>query len=331
MNGILFLVIGPSGAGKNSLISKVVSNNKLVRFLPSYTSRPKREDEKEGNPYYFVSIKEFERKIQNKELIEWKFVHGHNYYGIGKKEVDDALIKGKNLITDIEVLGAIDTIDHFPKNCVSIFVDVESRKELVRRIKKRGSLSDKDLAQRVQRIDFEMLYRDHFSYIVSNHDLNKCTQDLVQIIDYETSLNKYNFLKPPSAILHYVIRIIVMNSASELLLLQKKRPSSSSEWQFLTGHVLSNESPKDALYRELHFICPSISEEYKELIYSLTPISENKHFLENHYHYEMVFKVKLDLPYSQSENYDLLWLPRHKAKELLDKEDILLIDLGDNS
>jgi len=317
VNGSLFLLIGPTGVGKNTLISKVLPLIDSISFLPSFTSRSMRSDEQEGKPYFFVDRNEFERRILNNDFIEWKFVHGNNYYGIGKSKAEDVLKSGKNLITDIEVLGAIDIIDYLPRNCVSIFVGAGSKDDLVNRIIKRGSLSEDDLNIRMERIEFEMRYENHFDYFVYNDNLDECVNDLVSIIQFEIHNSKYRIQKHASSILHYFIIAMITNLKNEILLVRQKSPILTSNWSMPSTHVLKDESPKDALYRELHFIFTSISQESKDLIYMLTPISEEKRFLENHYHYEIEFKLVLDLPLIQKDNYEFKWFSLAEAKKYL--------------
>ncbi|HEO64754.1 MAG TPA: guanylate kinase [Spirochaetes bacterium] len=325
LKGLLFIVIGPAGAGKNTLISKVLEQLDAIQFLPSYTSRPMREGESEGNPYYFIDREKFERKIRDHELVEWKFVHGNNYYGIGKDKVEGKLDSGVSLITDVEVLGAIDIIDYFPNQCVSVFVSAGSKEELVKRIKNRGSWNEKDLSKRLERYDLEMLYKDHFDHLIYNEDLDLGVQDLNHVVQFEISQIHNRMRKSPSSLHHTVIRAIVLNSRSEVLLLKEKCPFPTSNWRLFTTHVLSNETPKEALYRELHRLCPSLSEDSKELIYSLTPISEQKRFMDTHYHYEITFRLGLDLPPIESENFNVEWFSLSEAKQYLDTEDFKLI------
>ncbi len=325
MKGLLFIIIGPAGAGKNTLISKALELSDAIQFLPSYTSRPMREGESEGSPYYFIDREEFERKIRDHELVEWKFVHGNNYYGMGKDKVEEKLDSGLNVITDVEVLGAIDIIDYFPNQCISVFVSAGSKEELIRRIKNRGSWNEKDLAKRLGRYDSEMLYKDHFDHLIYNEDLEVGVKDLDNVIQFEISQNHNRIRRDTSSLLHNVIRAIILNSRHEVLLLKEKCPFPTFNWRFFSTHVLSNESPKDALHRELHRLSPSLSEDSKELIYSLTPVSEQKHFMDTHYHYEITFQLGLDLPPIESENFNVEWFPLSEAKKYLDAEDFRLI------
>ncbi len=324
MNGRLFLLIGPTGVGKTSLISKVIDypflvnssinykfffrKNKLpIKFIPSYTTRSMRKDESNGNPYFFISRDEFERKIYSGELIEWKFVHGSNYYGIGRKEITDALNKGENLITDIEVLGAMEVIECFPSSSVCIFVDVPSRNELINRMKKRdANVSNNEIEARLRRIEFEYSYRHHFKYLIINDDLDEAVKNLAIIMSYEMSLAD-KFMRPESSIIHNSISLFIKNLKDEILLYQRKSPFSSTKWSVPNIHILSNESPQDAIYRELYNICSTLPYDYKEQIYSLKPVSNRRYTLDTHNHYELEFRIQLDLPDIYSENYSFKW------------------------
>lgn len=326
MDGLFFLLIGPTGVGKTTLIDFITNKFDFINFLPSYTSRAIRKGESYGKPYFFVDKNEFERKIKEDELIEWKFVHGSNYYGIGKAEVEEALTKSQTIITDVEVLGAIDVIEHFPNNCVSIYIDVDSIDEIFKRIKKRGSLTEEEMNQRIKRIELEMLYKYHFNYTILNNNLEECLQDFDRIIDFEYNLRKYRVSRPPSSVLHYVITAIVVNSENKILLHQKKSPIKSNNWKILRGHALTNESPKDALYRELHFICPSLSQKEKNILAPLKPFSTEKVVLQNHFHHELRYRIHIDLPSIQSENYNFIWASENQCKEYLNTYDFQLIE-----
>ncbi len=285
-----------------------------------------RQGESEGNPYYFLEKQDFENKIKEHQLIEWKYVHGNNYYGMGKDKLEQFLEQSKNVITDVEVLGAVDIIDQFPNHCVSIFIDAGSTDELVNRIKIRGSWTEEEIKKRLERTDFEMQYKYHFDYYIYNKDIEASSQDLCNIIQFEISRNQYRIQQPPSSILHYIVKPLIFNSSHQIMLTKQKCPFPTSDWKILGGHVLKNESPKDALLRILHLICPPVSQESKDLIYTLTPIAEQKHFLETHYHYEMVFKLSMDFPPIQSENFDFTWVSTAEVKKYLDEEDVQILD-----
>ena len=326
MNGTLFLLIGPTGVGKNTLITHIIENHKDIHFLPSYTSRPMREEESQGSPYYFVSRSDFEKMIENQEFVEWKFVHGNNYYGIGKQKIEDSLKSGQNLITDIEVLGALDVIECFPLNSVSIFVDIDDQDELISRIKNRGTTDKIEIEKRLKRVNFEMSYKYHFNYLIHNDDLQDCLKNIAYVLHFEKEMRPIRRLRSPHSILHHIISVIFINSNREILIFQKKNPNPSLDWHFFSSHVLKNETPKDTLTRELTLISPSISDENLEKISTLKPISEVKKFLETHFHYEINYLLNIELTDILSENENIKWVTLDEADTYLGEKDLKLLN-----
>lgn len=319
MDGLLFLIIGPTGVGKNTIIAEILKKQENLAFLPSFTSRSMRENESEGSPYYFVDKQKFEEMICNDELMEWKFVHGNNYYGIGKKIVENALKSGNHLITDVEVLGAMDVIDFFPNNCVSVFIDASSQEELIKRIKNRGSWSEKDLQTRLERIELEKLYKDHFDYYVINNDLNNAVEDLRRIIHFEIDFIKYR--RENKDILHYISQLIIRNHDHQILLIRQKSPVEDAKWLFPSTHVLKNETPIDSIFRILHILNQSINSESREIIENLSPICVNKNFKVNHHHYEITFELYLDAIKLENENFDFQWFNQEDIIKMVNRED----------
>ncbi len=324
MNSILFLVIGPTGVGKTTIISDIVSRFNNISFLPSYTSRPIREGESEGSPYFFVDRQEFERKIKDQEMVEWKFVHGSNYYGVGKKAIEQTLNSGQNLITDVEVLGAVEIIDHFPAKIISIFVDVQSIDELKNRIAGRSLLSDTEINKRLNRIKLEMLYKHHFDFHVVNDDLEECLQNFRQIIQLSLDISKSHPVKTPDSILHHYFRAIIFNSSNEILLTQRKTPFANPNWSLIQGHVLNNESPEEALQRELAYICPALSQQDKQMILNQKSLAAKKRSLTSHHHYELIYKLSLNLTDFDSENYNIKWVSLTELINYLSADELTL-------
>lgn len=319
MDGLLFLIIGPAGVGKNTIITEILKKDSSLSFLPSFTSRAMRENESEGSPYHFLSKEQFEKMIQNEELMEWKFVHGNNYYGMSKKVVEDALKSGKYLITDVEVLGSMDVIDYFPNNCVSVFIDASSQEELISRIKNRGSWSEKDLQTRIERIELEKLYKDHFNYYIINNNLTDAVEDLEKIIHFEKDFIKYRARN--TDILHYISQLVIRNHEHEVLLVRQKSPVKDAKWLFPSTHILKNETPIDSILRILHILSQSINSESKEIIENLSPICVNKSFKVNHHHYEVTFELYLDSVKIENENFDFKWFNKEELVKVLSKDD----------
>jgi guanylate kinase len=132
---MLFVISGPSGCGKSSLVHQTRSEIKNLQFSVSYTTRKKRDSEKDGKDYYFVSKHDFRKMIKEDKMVEWAMVHG-KMYGTSRREIERKSSQG-DLLLDIDVQGAQQLKDRFRK-AVFIFVLPPSYKELKKRLEKRG-------------------------------------------------------------------------------------------------------------------------------------------------------------------------------------------------
>jgi len=175
--GILFVVSGPSGAGKSTLIERFLTHDNQSTFSVSYTTREKRDNEKEGRDYYFVDTDTFLEMIKKDEFLEWETVHG-NLYGTPKKEVLNALEKGKDILLDIDVNGALKIKKAYPEACL-IFIEPPSREELKKRLTLRG---EKKIELRLKRYDEEIEKKHAFDYNIINDNLEKAYNDFLKIV-----------------------------------------------------------------------------------------------------------------------------------------------------
>ena len=175
--GILFVVSGPSGAGKSTLIERFLTHDNQSTFSVSYTTREKRENEKEGRDYCFVDTDTFLEMIKKDEFLEWETVHG-NLYGTPKKEVLNALEKGKDILLDIDVNGALKIKKAYPEACL-IFIEPPSREELKKRLTLRG---EKKIELRLKRYDEEIEKKHAFDYNIINDNLEKAYNDFLKIV-----------------------------------------------------------------------------------------------------------------------------------------------------
>jgi len=176
---MLFIVTGPSGCGKSSLVGRILEEIADIEFSVSYTTRKKRDTEKEGKDYYFVSNEEFERMIKEKKFIEWAVVHGH-YYGTSRREVEKKGIH-KDLILDIDVQGAQKLRSEI-KKAVFIFILPPSYQALKKRLIKRGQESIDSIENRLEVAKKEIRYYSQFDYIVLNDKFEEAVLHLKSII-----------------------------------------------------------------------------------------------------------------------------------------------------
>jgi guanylate kinase len=175
--GHLFVVSGPSGTGKSTLIKDFLREDGRARFSVSYTTRRRRDREQDGLDYYFVDTGTFKAMIDEDAFLEWEKVHGY-YYGTPKKEVLEPLSQGTDVILDIDVKGALSVREQYPE-AVLIFVDTPSVDELVRRLALRG---EKEIEKRMERVKEEVAKKALFTYIVINDSMQRAYDEFKSII-----------------------------------------------------------------------------------------------------------------------------------------------------
>lgn len=154
----LFLILGPSGVGKGTIINLLREKypGSFV-FPPSATTRLPRPGEKDGETYHFLKRKEFEQKIAEDAFLEWAIVHEENYYGTLKKPIFDALKSGKNVIRELDIQGFESIEDVLERDeFVSIFLLPPSLDVLEERIRARSPLSDTEVAERMRSAEREL-------------------------------------------------------------------------------------------------------------------------------------------------------------------------------
>ncbi|TDY46267.1 guanylate kinase [Alicyclobacillus sacchari] len=179
--GLLFILSGPSGAGKNTLINSLRDRYDLgLTFIPSFATRPMRPGERNGNPYYFVSTEEFMAMADRGEFLEYESIHG-NYYGTHLLTYERALDEGNIVIKDIDVNGALNMKKAFGDRVVLIYVRPTSLNDLEGRLYGRGD-AEADIRIRMDRLKYEESLSDQFDYLIFNDDIPTATAELAQII-----------------------------------------------------------------------------------------------------------------------------------------------------
>lgn len=177
--GILTVISGFSGSGKGTVVKQLVDNYGYSLSISATTRKP-RNYETDGVEYFFVDKNTFENMIQNKGLLEWaKYVD--NYYGTPKNYVDDCLSKGKDVILEIEVQGALKVKEICPE-ALLVFMTPPSAEELKRRLVERNTEDISVINDRLARATQELEYIDSYDYLVINDDLSKCIENIHSII-----------------------------------------------------------------------------------------------------------------------------------------------------
>ncbi len=188
--GLLFVLVGPGGGGKNALMRMIIERLDDIKQLPTATTRAIRSGETQGVEHDFISVEAFQKMIANEELIEWQEVHPGRFYGVPKRTVEKAILAGQDRIADIEVLGATILRQRYPDNTVLIFINVpgdtvEDQLAILReRMEVRGE-PEEEIQKRLRRTRMELPYAATCDYLIINDDMDAAAEELYSIIKAE--------------------------------------------------------------------------------------------------------------------------------------------------
>ena len=182
--GLLFVISGPSGAGKGTICQKLKEQN-IIELSVSMTTRKPRPGEIDGENYFFVTDEEFQDYIRQDGFLEYAQVYGH-YYGTPKEIVLKKLEQNKDIVLEIDIQGALKVKETYPKG-VFIFIMPPSMAELRKRITGRGSETEADINLRLGETLKEVAYIDRYDYCVVNDKINEAVQRVADIIKAEHS------------------------------------------------------------------------------------------------------------------------------------------------
>ena len=174
--GILIIVSGFSGAGKGTVMKKLMSEYDNYALSISATTRSPRPGEQDGREYFFKTVEEFETMIENNQLIEYAKYVG-NYYGTPKEYVEKMLDEGKDVILEIEMQGTMKVKEMMPET-VLVFITPPTAEELKKRLEGRGTEDSETIKARLKRASEEVVYMDKYDYLLINDKLDECVENL---------------------------------------------------------------------------------------------------------------------------------------------------------
>lgn len=177
--GKLFVISGASGVGKGTVLGRVMKVREDLRFSVSATTRAPRPGEEDGVHYYFISMERFREMVDNDEFLEYD-LHANAGYGTPLKQLEEKLRHG-SVVLDIEPVGAGNVKKKMP-DATLIFIMPPSMEELERRLRGRGDTSEEQIALRMERARWEMEQRHWYDHVVVNDDLDRCVEEVLQII-----------------------------------------------------------------------------------------------------------------------------------------------------
>lgn len=188
--GILFIISGPAGSGKGTVVKEIINNHTDIALSVSATTRKPRPGEEHGVHYYFITKEEFEGRIERGEILEYT-TYCDNYYGTPLKEVKRALNKGQDIILEIEVDGAMQ-VKKKVRNSVAIMLTPPDGETLERRLRNRGTETEEVIKWRLARAKEEILLLPKYDYSVVNEDgkISECASLIYDIIKAEHQKTK---------------------------------------------------------------------------------------------------------------------------------------------
>ena len=181
--GKAIIISAPSGAGKTTLVNKLLEAKLPLLFSISACSRNPRDGEENNKDYYFLSIEEFQQKINTQEFIEWEEVYKGNFYGTLKKEIERIWKKKKHVVFDVDVIGGVSLKEYFNENALSIFIKPPNLEVLAQRLKKRNSDDKESIKKRIEKSYEEMKSIDKFDKIIVNDKLSTSSKDIIETVE----------------------------------------------------------------------------------------------------------------------------------------------------
>jgi guanylate kinase len=179
--GKLFVISAPSGAGKTTLVKRIIDSRPDLKFSISYTTREKRPGEQPGVDYHFLSRDEFLSMRDNDAFLEHAEVFG-NYYGTGRQQVSDLCATGNDVLLEIDWQGAQQVMANDP-DCTSIFILPPSITELERRLRGRATDSEEVIRRRLSEAVDDISHWAEFNHVVINDDLEQAVTELLAILN----------------------------------------------------------------------------------------------------------------------------------------------------
>jgi guanylate kinase len=182
---LLVVLSGPSGSGKDAVLSRMKQLHYPLEYIVTVTTRPRRARERDNVDYHFVSSEQFQEMVENEELLERANVYG-NWYGVPKQPIKQALDRGQDIIVKVDIQGAATIRKNLPQ-ALFIFLMPPSLEELTLRLRQRHTESPFDLALRLKTAEEEIKQLPLFDYVVLNHrdDIDRAVSDIKAIITAE--------------------------------------------------------------------------------------------------------------------------------------------------
>jgi guanylate kinase len=182
LKGRLVIVTAPSGAGKTTIVKRLLASDLPLSFSVSACTRERRSGEVDGVDYYFIGKEAFEDKIANDAFVEFEEVYEGSFYGTLKSELQRLWKDERIVLFDIDVLGAINLKRQFKEQALTIFIQPPSLDILVERLTRRNTESEASLKKRIAKAASELTYMDKFDKTVLNDDLERACKEAYDLV-----------------------------------------------------------------------------------------------------------------------------------------------------
>jgi guanylate kinase len=182
MEGKLVIISAPSGAGKTTIVKHLLDSGLNLSFSVSATTRAPRGNERDGVDYFFLTVKEFKKKIENNEFVEWEEVYKDLFYGTLKSELERIWAKGSSVLFDVDVKGGVSLKKKFGIDSIAIFIMPPSVQELENRLVKRAFDTPEKIKVRVEKAYDELKLANQFDTVIVNHQLDKAKEETLKTV-----------------------------------------------------------------------------------------------------------------------------------------------------
>ena len=176
--GKCIIFSAPSGAGKTTLVHKLLESSKQYAFSVSACSREPRKNERDGVDYYFIGLENFKQKISENAFVEWEEVYQDNFYGTLKSELIRIWSMGKTVVFDVDVVGGLNLKKVFKSNALAIFVNPPNMEILEERLRGRKTESEEKIQMRISKAQIEMDRATEFDVIIENNILEQAVEQV---------------------------------------------------------------------------------------------------------------------------------------------------------
>jgi guanylate kinase len=182
MEGKLVIISAPSGAGKTTMVKHLLGCGLNLAFSISATTRPLRGNETEGKDYFFMTVAEFRKRIENNEFVEWEEVYKDLLYGTLKCELERIWAKGNHVLFDVDAKGGVNLKKIFGTKSIALYILPPSIEELENRLVKRATDNPEKIRMRVEKAKEELKLANQFDTVIVNNQLDKAQEEAEKIV-----------------------------------------------------------------------------------------------------------------------------------------------------